>query len=170
MATLFTKSIYRSGFAKVALLGLMAFCGVASPVLGQGTVAGKFTLTENTRLGLGKKVLPAGSYKFSVEATGVLQSVKSIQGASQVVQVIVTPEAKSGPITIIFAMATRSAQAMYSSKLVLAPEKNEMVMQSMFLDQQGLVLDFDWLSAKGKTAIVAQAARPEAGASSKATD
>ncbi len=28
MATLFTKSIYRSGFAKVALLGLMAFCGV----------------------------------------------------------------------------------------------------------------------------------------------
>ncbi len=168
MATLFTKSIYRSGFAKVALLGLMAFCGVASPVLGQETVAGKFTLTENTRLG--KKVLPAGSYKFSVEATGVLQSVKSIQGASQVVQVIVTPEAKSGPITIIFAMATRSAQAMYSSKLVLAPEKNEMVMQSMFLDQQGLVLDFDWLSAKGKTAIVAQAARPEAGASSKATD
>ncbi len=118
MATLFTKSIYRSGFAKVALLGLMAFCGVASPVLGQETVAGKFTLTENTRLG--KKVLPAGSYKFSVEATGVLQSVKSIQGASQVVQVIVTPEAKSGPITIIFAMATRSAQAMYSSKLVLA--------------------------------------------------
>ena len=168
MATLFTKSIYRSGFAKVALLALMAFCGVASPVLGQETVAGKFTLTESARLG--KKFLPAGSYKISVEATGVLQSVNSIQGAPQVVQVIVTPEAKSGPITIIFAMATRSAQAMYSSKLVLAPEKNEMVMHSMFLDQQGLVLDFDWLSAKGKTAVVAQAARPEAGGSSKATD
>jgi hypothetical protein len=168
MATLFTKSVYCSALAKVALFGLMAFCGAAGPALGQETVTGRFTLTENTRLG--KKSLPAGSYKFSVEATGVRQSVKSIQGAPQVVQVIVTPQVKSGPVTIIFAMATRSAQAMYSSKLVLAPEKNEMVMHSMFLDQQGLVLDFDWLSTKGKTQVVAQAARPEAGASCKATD
>jgi hypothetical protein len=168
MATLFSKSVYHSTIAKMTLLGLMAFWGAAGPAFGQESVAGKFTLTGNTRLG--KKSLPAGSYKFSVEATGVMQSVKSIQGAPQVVQVIVTPEAKSGPVTIIFAMATRSAQAMYSSKLVLAPEKNEMVMHSMFLDQQGLVLDFDWLSAKGKTPIVAQAARPETVAASKATD
>jgi hypothetical protein len=168
MTSLSTKSIYHSTLAKGALLGLMALCGTAGPVFGQETVAGKFTLTENTRLG--KKFLPAGSYRFSVEATGVMQSVKSIQGAPQVVQVIVTPEAKSRPVTIIFAMATRSAQAMYSSKLVLAPEKNEMVMHSMFLDQQGLVLDFDWLSAKGKTAIIAQAPRPEMIAASKATD
>jgi hypothetical protein len=168
MTNLSDKSIYQSALAKVALLGLMALCGAAGPAFGQETVAGKFTLTENTRLG--KKFLPAGSYRFSVEATGVMQSVKSIQGAPQVVQVIVTPEAKSRPVTIIFAMATRSAQTMYSSKLVLTPEKNEMVMHSMFLDQQGLVLDFDWLSAKGKTAIIAQAARPEMIAASKATD
>jgi len=146
----------------------MAFCGAAVPALGQETVAGRFTLAENTRLG--KKFLPAGSYKFSVEATGVLQSVKSIQGAPQVVQVIVTPEAKSGAVTIIFAMATRSAEAMYSSKLVLSPEKNEMVMHSMFLDQQGLVLDFDSLSGKGKTQVVAQTAHSETMAASRATD
>jgi hypothetical protein len=168
MANLKSKSIYQSILAKVTLFGLMALCGAAGPAFGQETVAGKFTLTENTRLG--KKVLPAGSYKFSVEATGVMQSVKAIQGSPQVVQVIVTPEAKSGPVTIIFAMATRSGQAMYSSKLVLSPEKNDMVMHSMFLDQQGLVLDFDWLSPKGKTQVVAQAARPGAVAASRATD
>lgn len=168
MTNLLSKSIYHSAIAKVAFFGLMVFCGAAGPALGQETVAGKFTLTENTRLG--KKFLPAGSYKFSVEATGVLQSVKSIQGSPQVVQVIVTPEAKSGPVTIIFAQASRSGQAMYSSKLVLSSEKNEMVMHSMFLDQQGLVLDFDWLSAKGKTPIVAQVPRSETVAASRATD
>lgn len=168
MITFIAKSIYRSTMGKAALLGLMAFCGAAGPACGQETVAGKFTLTENTRLG--KRFLPAGSYKFSVEATGVMQSVKSIQGAPQVVQVIVTPEAKSGPVTLIFAMASRSAEAMYSSKLVLSPEKNDMVMHSMYLDQQGLVLDFDWLSAKGKTPVVAQAPRSETVAASRATD
>jgi hypothetical protein len=168
MTTFLRKSIYRSACARVVLLGLMAFCGAAGPVLGQETVGGKFTLTENARLG--KKFLPAGTYKFSIEATGVLQSVGSIQGAPQVVQVIVIPEAKSVPIIILFAKATRSAHAMDSSKLVLAPVNKEMVMQSMFLDQQGLLLDFDWLSPKEKTPIVAQGARPEMGTSSKATD
>ena len=168
MATIHGKSIYHNTFVKVALLGLMVLCGAASPAFGQQTVAGKFTLTENTRLG--KKFLPAGRYKFSVEATGVMQSVKSIQGAPQVVHVIVTPETKSGPVTIIFAMATRSGQAMYSSKLVLSPEKNEMVMHTLFLDQQGLVLDFDSLSPKGKTQAVAQAGRPGTVTASRATD
>jgi hypothetical protein len=168
MATLLSKSIYRSTLAKAVLLGLMAFCGAASPLFGQETVAGKFTLTENTRFG--KRFLPAGTYKFSIEPAGVLQSVRSIQGARQVVQVIVIPEAKSVPVTIMFAMATRSAHILDSSKLVLAPVNNEMVMHTMFLDQQGLVLDFDWLSSKEKTPMLAQAARPETGVASRATD
>jgi hypothetical protein len=168
MTTFLRKSIYRSAFQRVVLLGLMAFCGAAGPVLGQEAVGGKFTLRENTRLG--KKLLPAGTYKFSIEATGVLQSVGSIQGAPQVVQVIVIPETRAVPITILFAKATRRTNAMDSSKLVLAPARKEMVMQSMFLEQLGLVLDFDWLSPKEKTPIVVQGAHPETGTSSKATD
>jgi hypothetical protein len=168
MATPLSKSIYHSSLARVVLLGLMAICGAAGPVRGQETVGGKFTLTENALFG--KRVLPAGTYKFSIEATGVLQSVSSIQGARQVVQVIVTPETKSGPITVMFAMATRSAHALDSSKLVLAPVNNEMVMHAMYLDHQGLVLDFDWLSSKDKTPMPALAARPETGTSSRATD
>jgi hypothetical protein len=40
----------------------------------------------------------------------------------------------------------------------------------MYLDKQGLVLDFDWWSPKDKTQMLAQAARPESASGSKATD
>jgi hypothetical protein len=168
MATLLSKSIYRSTFARIVLLGLMALCGAASPLLGQETVAGKFTLTENTSLG--KKFLPAGAYTFSIEPVGILQSVSSIQGARQIVQVTVRPETKAGPTVAIFAMATRSDHVLDSSKLVLAPVNNGMAMHSMYLDKQGLVLDFDWWGPKNKTEMLAQAARPEPASASKATD
>jgi hypothetical protein len=168
MATLFSKSVYCSKFARVVLLGLMAVCGASSPLVGQETVAGKFTLTENTRFG--KKFLPAGAYTFSIEPAGILQSVSSIQGARQVVQVIVRPETKVGPTAVIFAMATRSTEALDSSKLVLAAANNGMAMHSMYLDKQGLVLDFDWMSPKDKSPMPAQAARPEPALASKATD
>ena len=168
MATLMNKSIYHSKFARVVLPGLMALCGAASPLLGQETVAGKFTLTENTSLG--KKFLPAGAYTFSIEPVGILQSVSSIQGARQIVQVTVRPETKAGPTVAIFAMATRSDHVLDASKLVLAPVNNGVAMHSMYLDKEGLVLDFDWWSPKNKTEMLAQAARPEPASASKATD
>jgi hypothetical protein len=168
MAALLDKSIYLSKLARVVVLGLMAVCGASSPLLGQETVAGKFTLTEGTRIG--KKLLPAGAYTFSIEPAGNLQSVSSIQGARQVVQVIVRPETKAGPTAVIFAMATRSTEALNSSKLVLAAVNNGMAMHSMYLDKQGLVLDFDSLNPKDKSPMLAQAARPEPALASKATD
>jgi hypothetical protein len=148
----------------------VAVCGGASPILGQETVGGKFTLTENTRFG--KKFLPPGAYTFSIEPTGALQSVDSIQSAGHPVLVIVRPTANAGPIAIIFAMASRSDHALDSSKIVLEPMNNGMAMHSMYLDQQGLVLDFDWWSAKDKTQMLAQAARPEPAPASrsKSTD
>jgi hypothetical protein len=168
MATLLSKSIYRSKVARIAALGLMTLCGAASPLLCQETVVGKFTLTENTSLG--KKFLPAGAYTFSIEPVGILQSVSSIQGARQIVQVTVRPETKAGPTVAIFAMATRSDHVLDASKLVLAPVNNGMAMHSMYLDKQGLVLDFDWWSPKDKTEMLAQAARPDPASASKATD
>ncbi len=117
MAALLSKSIYCSKLVRVVLLGLVALCGAARPLLGQETVAGKFTLTENTRFG--NRFLPAGAYTFSIEPTGTLISVNSIQGASHPVLVIVRPKTKAGPVAVIFAMARRSADTLDSSKLVL---------------------------------------------------
>jgi hypothetical protein len=168
MTTLLGKSINYRKSALVALLGLAALCGAATPVLGQETVAGKFTLTETTRVG--NKVLPAGAYTFSIEPAGVLRSVASIQGARQAVQVIVRPETKAGPAVAIFAMATRSTEALDSSKLVLASANKGMAMHSMYLDKQGLVVDFDWWTPKNKTQMLAQTERPEPASASRSTD
>jgi len=159
MTTLLSKSIYCRSLVRVVLLGLVALCGAARPLLGQETVGGKFTLTENTRFG--KRLLPPGAYTFSIEPTGVLQSVNSIQSAGHPVLVIVRPTTNAGPIAIIFAMASRSDHALDSSKLVLEPANNGMAMHSMYLDKEGLVLDFDWWSSKDKPQMLAQAARPE---------
>ena len=168
MATLLSKSIYYSRIARMALLGLAALCGAASPLLGQDAVAGKFTLTENTRFG--NRILPAGGYKFSIEPVGISQTVDSIRGGRQPVFVIVRPETSTGPVTSIFAMATRSDHPIDSSKLVLEQASDGMAMRTMYLDQQRLVLDFDWLSPKDKTPTIAEAARPGRAVASKATD
>jgi hypothetical protein len=168
METLLSKSIYCSGFVKTALLALVALCGVASPLLGQETVGGKFTLTENTRFG--ERFLPAGAYRFSIEPAGILQSVNSIQDMRHVVRVIVRPETKAGPVAMIFAMASRSDHALDSSRLVLAPVNHGMVVRSMYLDPQGLVLEFDWSSPKEKTQMLAQAARPGPAPASRVND
>jgi hypothetical protein len=168
MTMLFGKSTNYRKSALVTLLGLAAICGAATPVLGQETVAGKFTLSETTRFG--KKFLPAGVYTFSIEPVGILQSVSSIQAAPQVVRVIVRPETKAGPAAIILAIATRSPEALDSSKLVLTSINNGMAMHSMYLDKQGLVLNFDWWNEKDKTQVLSQVARPEPASASKSTD
>src|SRR5436305_13575807 len=105
MATLLSKSIYGSTVARVVLLGLMAFCGASSSVLGQETLAGKFKLAENTRFA--NKLLPAGAYTFSIAPVGLVQSVSAIQGAWQPVVMVVRPESKPGRIAILFALASR---------------------------------------------------------------
>jgi len=168
MATLLSKSIYHSNIARTVLLGLMAFCGASSPVLGQEAVAGKFKLTENTRFG--RRLLPAGAYTFSIEPAGTVQSVSAIQGARQPVVIVVRSESKPGQSAVIFAMASRSGHSIDASKLVLGPDNNGMAMRAMYLDQQGLVLDLDWANPKDKPQMLAQTARPEPTSASKATD
>jgi hypothetical protein len=167
MKTLLSKSIYLSRYVKTALLGLVALCGAASPLPGQETVGGKFTLAENTRFG--ERFLEAGTYTFSIEPTGILQSVESIQDMRHVVRVIVRPKTKAGPVVMVFAMASRSGHALDSSELVLEPVNNGMAVKSMYLDQ-GLALEFNWSSPKDKTPMLAQAARSGPAPASRAND
>jgi hypothetical protein len=168
MATLLGKSIYCSRIARIALLGLAALGGAASPLFGQAAVAGRFTLTENTRCG--DRILPAGAYRFSIEPVGISQTVDSIRGGRQPVLVIVKPEMSTGPVIGVFAMASRSDHPIDSSKLVLAPASDGMAMHTMYLDPQRLVLEFDWLSPKDKNPTLARAVRPEPVRASKTTD
>jgi hypothetical protein len=168
MRTLLSKSIYQRLFAKAALLGLMVLCGAAGPVVAQEKVSGRFTLTKNTRFG--NKFLEAGAYTFSIGPTGVMQTLDSVQGMSQPVLVTVCPETKAGPVVVIFALASRSEQTLDSSKIIVGPEDNGMAMHTMYLSEQGLVLDFDWWSPKGKTQMIVQRSHPAPAQVSKGTD
>ena len=138
MATLLSKSIYGSTVARAVLLGLIAFCGASRPALGQETVAGKFKLAESTRFA--NKLLPAGTYTFSVAPVGLVQSVSAIQGAWQPVVMVVRPESKPGRIAIIVALASRRSHSINANKIVLGPESDGTAMRAMYLDQEGLVL------------------------------
>ncbi len=169
MQNLFSKSIYHSILGKVALLAAMAFCGSATPVWGQETIAGKFSLHKTARLG--NTVLPPGSYLFTIEPTGTVLSVSSIPATGSPVSFIVRPEKGAGPMAMVFAMASRADQTLEASQLVLTSGKAGETMQSMYLEKQKLLVDFDWYSPKDKTEITVQAARPQGGSSSsKATD
>jgi hypothetical protein len=169
MATKLSKSVYLCRNVRAALLGLAALCGASSPLFGQGTVAGKFTLPESTHFG--NRILPAGTYKFTIEPVGISQTVDSIRGGRQPVLFVVKAEANNGPITGIFAMATRNDYPLDASKLVMEQESDGMAIHTMYLEQPRLVLDFDWLSPKDKTPALAEATRPgRTTAASKATD
>jgi hypothetical protein len=116
-------------------------------------IGGKFTLNETARFG--NEVLAAGQYKFSIAPVGITQSISSIQqGSGHLVLVVMRPE-KSGRAASVFAMATPSVHARAANELILEPEKAGMLVQTMYLEKEGLVVDFNW-SSKDKGQMVAQ--------------
>jgi hypothetical protein len=166
MRNLNGKSIYRAILTRTFLWGALAACVTTSPVFAQNSIGGNFTLNENARFG--NTVLAAGQYRFSIEPMGTIQSIRSIrQGAGHLVLVVVRPE-KSGPVTSIFAMASPSDRTGEASELILGSEKAETLAQTMHLQKEGIVVDFNWSTPKAKSQLIAQQtvpAQPAAGRS-----
>lgn len=76
--------------------------------------------------------------------------MSSIQGgAGHPVRVVVRPE-KSGPVVSIFALASPSEHTQGPSGLVLGSGNGQEIARSMYLEKEGLVVDFNWWGAKGK--------------------
>lgn len=168
MSKLLGKSIYSSSLAKAALLAAMAFCGASAPAQAQDEVTGKFTLRADTRLG--DRILPSGSYLFTIECPSTAQSVGALSGAGSPVVFFVRPEKLAGPVAIVFAMASKSEKGLEASQLVLATGRKEATMQSMYLSEQKLLVDFDWLGSKDKVVMLAQKGRQTGASPAKATD
>ena len=157
MAKFNSKSICQAVLARIVAWGALAVCATASPLLAQDMIGGKFTLNETARFG--NAVLAAGQYKFSIEPVGITQSISSIQqGSGHLVLVVMRPE-KTGRAASVFAMATPSSHARETSELILEPEKAGMLVQSIYLEKEGLVVDFNW-SQKDKGQLVAQQPAP----------
>jgi len=167
MAALSSKSIYQTVLARILACGALAACATASPLLAQNSIAGNFTLKENARFG--DTVLAAGRYTFSIEPVGTIQSIRSIQqGAGHLVLVVLRPE-RSGSVASIFAMASRSSRARESSELVLEPEKEVALARTMYLEKEGLEVDFDWSSPRNQSQVVAKQVAPQRSAAEPRT-
>jgi hypothetical protein len=158
MAILKIRSIYRKVLARTLAWGALAICANAGPLLAQSAIGGNFTLNESARFG--NSVLGAGQYKFLIEPIGNIQSIRSIQqGSGHLVLVVLRPE-KSGPVASIFAMASPSGRAHEINELILGSEKAETLAQTMKLEREGLVVDFNWSSPKSKSQVIAQQTVP----------
>ena len=159
MAALNSKSIYHLIAARVLARGALAVCLTANPLVAQNIIGGNFTLNENTRFG--STILRAGQYNFSIEPIGTIQSMRTIQqGAGHLVLVVLKP-AKSGPTASMFAMASPSDHAREASELVLEPETTEPLARIMYLEKEGLMVDFHWWSAKAQTPVAALKIAPQ---------
>jgi hypothetical protein len=148
------ERIYRGVLGRALMLGALAACISVTPVRAQNTIDGSFTLNESARLG--DTVLLPGPYKFSIEAVGLIQSVRSIQqGSGHLVLVVLRPE-KAGPPASIFAMASPNDREGSASELVLEPAKAGTLLETMYLEKEGLKVNFRWSTAKGKTTTIAR--------------
>lgn len=158
MAILKIRSIYRKVLARTLAWGALALCANASPLPAQNMIGGSFTLNESARFG--STILTAGPYRFSIEPVGTIQSIHTIQqGAGHLVLVVLKPE-KSGPIASMFAMASPSDHAREANSLVLELEKAGTLAETLYLEKEGLMVDFLWWSPKAKSQVVAQLAVP----------
>jgi hypothetical protein len=144
--------------ARVLSWGALALCANASPLLAQDAIGGSFTLNESARFG-GTTLVP-GPYRFSIEPVGSIQSIRSIQqGAGHLVLVVVKPE-KSGPMASLFAMASPIDHTRETSELVLDPEKAGTLAETLYLQKEGVMVDFLWSTPKAKSQVVAQLGVP----------
>ena len=152
------RSLYRKVLARTLAWGALAICANASPLLAQDAIGGNFTLHESARFG--STVLTAGQYNFTIEPIGTVQSIRSIQqGAGHLVLVVLKP-AKSGPMASLFAMASPNDHSREASELVLESEKTGTLAETLYLEKEGLMVDFLWLSPKAKNQVVSQLAVP----------
>ena len=159
-------SLRMSSMGTVVLLGLVAFGGTAPLALGQDMVQGKFTLPIEARLG--KTVLAAGEYKFSVEPLGTIRSVGSIQVGNSQVLVVVSGMTNGGQVASLVAMASRPDTPNPRAQDILEVGTGMMI-HSICLQKLGLVLEFN--ENKTKNAMLARGLElPQGGTSVKGSD
>jgi hypothetical protein len=140
------KSLRMCSVGTMVLLGLAALGGTAKPALAQDMVQGKFTLPVEARLG--KTLLPAGEYKFSVVPLGIIRSVSSIQPGITHVLVVVSGMTKGGQVAGVVAMASNQTDTPNPKGLDIRDDGSGMMIHSMYLEKLGLVFEFSGNNTK----------------------
>ena len=154
------KSLRIRSLATIAFWSLAALASTAPSAPAQDMVRGTFTLPVQTRMG--KTVLPAGDYKFTVESLGLTHSVASIQGGRSPVLVVVSGIAKGERIASVMAVASKSALLPTPHAPDIQADATGMTLHSMYLDKLDLVIEFYGEGAKSP--LRARGPQPPAGA------
>jgi hypothetical protein len=150
---------YGTWLAKAVVLGALALAGTAGSTPAQETVGGHFTLNESARFG--DTVLAAGQYKFYIATVGVQQSVASLQdGVNSLVQVVLQSE-KLGAQASVLAMASGEKHQGDSNELILAAGKDGTLAKSLYMEKEGLLVNFRWATPKPKVSTTARATSAE---------
>ena len=160
------KSNWMRSLEMTVFLGLAALGGTAQLALGQETVQGEFKLSVEAQLG--KTVLSAGEYKFSVQPLGIIRSVGSIQVGNSQVLVVVSGMTNGGQVASLVAMASRPDTPNPRAQDILEVGTGMMI-HSICLQKLGLVLEFN--ENKTKNAMLARGPElPQGGTSVKGSD
>lgn len=136
----------------VALFGLLMLAGASPKAFAQSTLQGEVTLPVEARFGEG--VLPAGTYKFTVQAVGVSQTINTAPGATNQVLVSMTGLTKGTTIASVLGWATQKSAREQGMTDIRVDEAGN-TFQSMYLDNVGVLIEFR--EGKPKNAMHAQA-------------
>ncbi|MBZ5529197.1 MAG: hypothetical protein LAN71_15020 [Acidobacteriia bacterium] len=147
MKTSHQKSLRIRSLATMASLCLAALAFTAPSTPAQDIVRGTFTLPVEARLG--KTILPAGDYKFTVESLGLTHSVASIQSSRSPVLVVISGMVKGERIASVMALASKSALLPNPHAPDIQADASGMTLHSMSLDKLDLVIEFYGDGAKG---------------------
>jgi len=136
---------------KVTLFGLLMLAGSCSPAFAQSTLQGEVSLPVEARFGEG--VLPAGTYKFTVRAVGVSQTINTAPGAISQVLVSMTGLTKGTTIASVLGWATQQSAREQGTTDIRVDDAGN-TFQSMYLDNVGVLIEFR--EGKPKNAMHAQ--------------
>lgn len=132
----------------VALFGLLMLAGTSSRAFAQSTLQGEVTLPVEARFG--EAVLPAGTYKFTVQAVGVSQTINRNPGATNQVLVSMTGLTKGTTIASVLGWATQRGAREQGTTDIRTDETGN-TFQSMYLDNVGMLIEFREIKPKNTT-------------------
>ncbi len=127
---------------RIVVLAVFALAAGSIPASAREMAQGEFQLSTATRLG--RAILPAGQYVFTVETVGLIESFSSVRNSvAQPVVFVVRRKDDGTAFNRVFAFA--SSQAFHPgipAGLNLFQETTGVEVRSLVLENLGIVIDF----------------------------
>jgi hypothetical protein len=142
------KQYLRRSVFGVAVLSGLAALGAVSPRASAQSLKGEVTLPVEAKFG--STILPAGTYKFSVQPVGIAQAINfNLSGNNQVL-VSMSGVTKGSPTASVIATALMPSLS-NNKEPGITLEEGGNIFHSMYLENQGVLLKFHEYKPKNVT-------------------